>query len=129
MENGETEEAIVNYQKSLDLNPGNSNAVEMLAKMGVRVSLPEKQVDPDILKSYVGTYQLFEGFDIVITLTDNHLFAQATGQLAYEIFAKSDTEFYYKVVDAQITFHSNDKGITNTLTLIQNGREVTGKKK
>lgn len=40
MKEGQKEAAIVNYKKSLELNPNNTNAVEMLAKMGV--SAPEK---------------------------------------------------------------------------------------
>ncbi|MCF6306937.1 MAG: tetratricopeptide repeat protein [Flavobacteriaceae bacterium] len=32
---GKNEEAIKNYKKSLELNPNNYNAVEMLKKLGV----------------------------------------------------------------------------------------------
>ena len=35
MVHGDTTRAITNYNKSLDLNPNNTGAVEMLAKMGV----------------------------------------------------------------------------------------------
>ena len=35
MIHGDTTQAIANYKKSLSLNPNNTNAVEMLAKMGV----------------------------------------------------------------------------------------------
>ncbi|MGB3081352.1 MAG: serine hydrolase, partial [Saprospiraceae bacterium] len=58
-----------------------------------------------------------------------HLFAQATGQDKFEIFPKSSTEFFYKVVDAQINFNKNDDGKIITLTLHQGGRDITGKKK
>ena len=33
MEAGEVERAITNYQRSLELNPQNDNAVEMLKKL------------------------------------------------------------------------------------------------
>ena len=33
MEAGQREEAISNYQKSLELDPGNTNAVKMLEKL------------------------------------------------------------------------------------------------
>jgi tetratricopeptide (TPR) repeat protein len=36
MENGEKEQAIANYKKSLELDPRNNNAVEMLKKLGQR---------------------------------------------------------------------------------------------
>jgi tetratricopeptide (TPR) repeat protein len=42
MRDGQKEAAIVNYKKSLELNPANTNAVDMLAKMGV--SEPTKAI-------------------------------------------------------------------------------------
>ena len=35
MEAGQTELAIENYERSLELNPGNDNARQMLERMGV----------------------------------------------------------------------------------------------
>ena len=37
MEAGKTELAIQNYERSLELNPGNENAKQMLERMGVEV--------------------------------------------------------------------------------------------
>ena len=129
MKKGEEKAAIENYRKSLELNPGNTNAVDMLAKMGVQVSMDEVTVAENILESYVGTYELFPGFDIVITHEGKQLFGQVTGQDKFEIFAKSNSEFYYKVVDAQIRFNENAQGTVESLTLHQNGKDVIGKKK
>jgi cytochrome c-type biogenesis protein CcmH/NrfG len=36
LEAGRNEESIVNYRKSLELDPKNTNAVKMLEKLGVR---------------------------------------------------------------------------------------------
>jgi Flp pilus assembly protein TadD len=36
MKKGEKELAIANYQKSLELNPGNTNGRDMLKKLGVK---------------------------------------------------------------------------------------------
>ena len=54
--------------------------------------------------------------------------AQATGQSQLEIFPISETKFYYKVVDAQITFNHDESGEVESLTLHQNGRNMPGKK-
>ncbi|HZV70291.1 MAG TPA: serine hydrolase [Saprospiraceae bacterium] len=129
MKAGNTKLAIENYQKSLALNPANSNAVDMLAKIGVHAEVPEIKVDENILETYIGTYQIVPGFDIVVTREDDHLFAQATGQDKFEIFPKSTTGFYYKVVDAQIDFNKNNDGKVEGLTLHQGGRDIPGKKK
>ena len=128
MENGEILGAIENYKKSLELNPGNTNAVEMLAKMGVQYEADEFIVSPEILASYAGAYQLMEGFKIVVTVEDDKIFGQATGQPQFEMFPKSDTEFYLKVVDARIVFNFGKENQVQSLTLFQGGQEIEGKK-
>ena len=129
MESGQKELAIVNYKRSLEINPGNTNAVSMLAKMGVEMEIPIPAVSPSILESYVGTYELIPGFEIVITHVNGQLIAQATGQNAFPVFPKNENEFYYKVVDAQLVFNKDKDGKVESLTLHQNGREMVGKKK
>lgn len=128
MESGDKENAIRNYKKSLEINPGNTNAIEMLGKMGVAYESVVPEVTASILQSYTGTYELVPGFEITIKLEEGQLIAQATGQGAYPIFPKTENEFYYKVVDAQIVFNRNDHGEVKSLTLFQAGREIEGKK-
>jgi hypothetical protein len=81
-------------------------------------------VSEAVLEKYVGEYQLAPTFFLTITRNGMKLFAQATGQSKFEIFAKSETDFYYTVVDAQITFDAGN----HQLTLHQNGQNVPGKK-
>lgn len=50
--------------------------------------------------------------------------AQLTGQPAAEIFPESETEFFYKVVDAQLDFTTDAQGDATSVTLYQNGQEV-----
>jgi serine-type D-Ala-D-Ala carboxypeptidase/endopeptidase len=84
----------------------------------------EKSVDPAIYKNYIGRYQLAPGAIFTITLEGSHLQAQLTGQQAIEIFPESEKQFFYKVVDAQITFESDGKGLATALTLHQNSRDM-----
>ncbi|PHN03653.1 serine hydrolase [Flavilitoribacter nigricans] len=127
MKDGQNEAAIKNYQQSLKLNPANSNAVDMLAKMGAKPELEEVTVDKATLQTYVGTYQLQPGFNIVISREGPQLFGQATGQEKFALYAKSETEFYLKVVNAQVQFMVKD-GKVESLTLFQGGQELNGKK-
>lgn len=83
-------------------------------------------VDPKILASYEGTYPLSLFFAITITLEDGKLMAQATGQDKFQIFPESDTKFFYKVVDAQITFEKGKDGKVDKLVLHQNGQDMPG---
>ena len=128
METGDKENAIKNYQKSLELNPGNDNAKAMLAKMGIEMESSEVEVAAEILETYVGKYELVPGFVITVTREDQQLTAQATGQPSFQIFPTSETKFFLKVVDAQITFNRSDSGEVESLTLHQNGQNMPGKK-
>lgn len=87
------------------------------------ISLP-----PEALEKFVGTYQLFPGFAITITVEGDHLMAQGTGQPAAPIFPSSKTEFFSRVVNARFTFQVNDKGEVTGLTLHQHGRDIRARK-
>lgn len=86
-------------------------------------------IDAAVLKKYVGQYELAPGAILTITLENTQLNAQLTGQSAFPVYAKSQTEFFYKVVDAQLTFSLNKEGTAaESVTLHQNGRDLPGKK-
>jgi D-alanyl-D-alanine-carboxypeptidase/D-alanyl-D-alanine-endopeptidase len=84
---------------------------------------PRKEiaVDAKVLDGYVGIYELAPSFVLTVTREGNQLFAQATGQPRAELFAESDKKFFYKVVEAQITFQTDEQGRATGLTLHQNG--------
>ena len=85
-------------------------------------------IDPAILKAYVGEYELAPGFVLAVTLEGNRLMTQATGQSKVEIFASSPTEFFLKVVNAQLTFVKDASGAVTGLVLHQGGRDMPAKK-
>lgn len=82
----------------------------------------EVAVDSLVLMRYVGEYELAPTFKVAVTREGARLFVQATGQPRFPIFAETDSTFFLRVVDAQITF-SGDR-----LTLHQNGRSTPGRK-
>ena len=100
---------------------------------GEKVVLPSERkeitVPKEVLMKYVGTYELAPQFSIVITLEDGQLMEQATNQPKLPLFAESETNFFLKVVDAQVEFSKNDKGEFAFLTLHQGGRDVKGTRK
>jgi CubicO group peptidase (beta-lactamase class C family) len=128
---GNKSAAIQDYKKSVALNPRNTNGFDKLKELGEAVEAPKEgtiTVDEATLASYVGNYQLAPSFSIEITRKGDKLFGQATGQPAFELFAESKTKFFLKVVDAQVTFVSNDKGEVEQLILHQNGQNIPGKR-
>jgi CubicO group peptidase (beta-lactamase class C family) len=101
---------------------------------GVKTDKPipvhnEIQLNSDVLKRYIGVYEINPNFNITITLEDGKLMSQATGQAKFEIFPESQTKFFLKVVDAQIEFIKSDTGNFDSFILYQGGQEITGIKK
>lgn len=85
---------------------------------------PEISVDTGVLARYVGSYRLNDNTVMTVALDDRQLMARMTGQPAFPIFPSSKTDFFYKVVDAQITFVQDSAGQTASLVLHQNGKDV-----
>lgn len=85
------------------------------------------QLKPEILDRYVGRYELAPGAHFSLRRDGSRLLAQLTGQPYVEIYPESETNFFYKVVDAQITFHVTG-GRTTELVLHQNGIDQTARK-
>ena len=116
---------LVLHQNGQDM-PGrrvNPKSIEKDGRTHKTVKLTKMQ-----LQRFVGTYQLAPGFSIVIEREGDQLKEQATGQPALPIYPESKTEFFLKVVDAQISFVTNGQGIVTGLVLHQNGRDLAGKK-
>lgn len=128
---GKTELAVGNYRKALQLNPRFESAKKMLKKLGEKVDEnlgKEIKLPAEILRKYIGKYQLKPDFILTITAEGNRLFAQATGQQKFEIFAMSQNRFFLKVVEAQILFNLDKDGKPESLTLFQSGAEMLAKK-
>lgn len=88
----------------------------------------EIQVDEAILKLYVGEYQIAPTFRIAIGVRDKRLFAQATNQPEFELFAEKENKFFLKINDATVEFVTDAGGKVTELILQQNGRQTRGTK-
>ena len=56
-------------------------------------------------------------------LEDGGLFVEPTGQGIFPLFAESETDFFLRVVNAQVSFTKNDTGEVTGLVLHQGGRD------
>ena len=93
-----------------------------------QVERVEVRVARDILMTYVGEYEANPEFTIVVKRKRRGLFVQATGQEKFRVFAESETKFFLKVVNAQITFVEDDSGEIVSLILHQNGVNLPARK-
>jgi CubicO group peptidase (beta-lactamase class C family) len=87
----------------------------------------EVTLTEDIMKAYIGEYELAPGYAMQITY-DNGLKTQLPGQQKFDLFPESETKFFLKVVDAQLEFFRDEKGMVNKAVLYQNGRELSAPK-
>ena len=76
---------------------------------------------------YVGSYQ-YGNAVLVVTRDGQHLAARPAGQSGYPIYPRSNTEFFFKRLDAQITFITDMQGKTVSLTMHRAGGDVKMKR-
>jgi len=65
---------------------------------------------------------------VKIAREDEHLYIQVSNQPKFEIFPRTQTEFFLKIVQADITFTKDQDGKVTSLTLKQSGLSSTGPK-
>ncbi|MDX1538908.1 serine hydrolase [Arsukibacterium sp.] len=84
-------------------------------------------VTESTLKNYVGHYT-FSNFSIDVMLKDGRLsfLASGEGQEPFILYAKSDTHFFAKVVDLQVSFKHNDNGSAPSLIIHQGDENYLG---
>jgi tetratricopeptide (TPR) repeat protein len=119
---GQRDLAIASYRKALSIDPKFPSALAAIARLeGKSVA-----VDPAVLGSYVGRYELAPNFVIEVTLSEGKLHGQATGQPKFTMEPISETRFAIRVVNAEIAFQKVDAGGVIGLILFQGGREMKG---
>jgi tetratricopeptide (TPR) repeat protein len=124
MTSGNTELAIQNYKKSLELNPQNTGAVAMLKRLENKTP----SVDTKTYDAYVGEYEVNPNFKVLIFKDGEKLMTQATNQPAFELYPEGADKFFLTVVEAKVTFMRDDKGAVTSLVIHQGGQVVPAKK-
>jgi CubicO group peptidase (beta-lactamase class C family) len=92
------------------------------------VERAEITVAEDVLRSYVGEYEMTPQLSITITLENGRLQALPTGQGKATLYADAKDSFFLRVVNAQMKFTRAPTGEVNGLTLEQGGTQRTGRK-
>jgi CubicO group peptidase (beta-lactamase class C family) len=99
---------------------------------GEQYELPKEknavQIDPGLLDAYVGMYELEGDRSIKVFKEGDRIFAEFVGQGTAELFAESETKFFMKEADIEISFVKDESGNVAHL-IIHQGREETSAKK
>jgi CubicO group peptidase (beta-lactamase class C family) len=75
------------------------------------------KVDTKIYDEYVGEYALGPNAVMTVTRDGDRILVQRTGQPRVEMYPESETKFFLRGVDAQITFVKGEKGTVSHLIL------------
>jgi hypothetical protein len=81
----------------------------------------EVPVVPEVLRRYVGEYELAPGAVVKVTLEGGKLMVQFPNQPRLRVYPDSEETFFYKDVDAQVIFRQDKDGNYNHLILNQGG--------
>jgi CubicO group peptidase (beta-lactamase class C family) len=107
--------ALVLHQNGTDHRGGRQE----LPALPTEVILPAAT-----LREYAGQYPLAPGFILTVTEEGGQLFVQATNQSKFPVYASAKDEFFYKIVQAQLSFQRDATGKVTGLILHQNGQDT-----
>ena len=79
------------------------------------------------MNDYVGTYKMGPAA-FTVKQESNRLMVQLSGQPFFQVFASAKDEFFYKVVNAQLSFVRGTDDKIVALILHQNGRDQRAEK-
>lgn len=86
----------------------------------------ETSLPAEMLKQYPGLYELDRNSSFIVKLDGGNLYLKLTGQMFLRLFAKGPDRFFMKEVAAEVGFNRAE-GAIRSVTLFQNGNEITAK--
>ena len=92
------------------------------------VKVVDSSVDPKSFQDFVGIYDYGSPILMEVTLEDEQLYAQLTGQPKFPIYALNADTFFWRVVDAEVQFARDDDGSVVAAIHKQNGSTARHKK-
>jgi hypothetical protein len=81
----------------------------------------EVAIDAALLDRYAGRYRFPSGQMATVTRQDGRLILQGEGDVKIEFYPESSREFFAKIMDAQITFETDQKGRVTELRFYRSG--------
>lgn len=128
-------DATIRVQKKSDggyallfLQGGGAFPLKKIDPAGATKTAAEKP-SAEQLQAYVGIYELAPGFELKVFIENNSLKAQASGQGAFEVEAKTKDQFAADAYGIEIHFQRNDQSLVDSLLLLQGGGKTPAKKK
>ncbi len=87
------------------------------------------KIPQEALQLYVGEYITESNVELKVNIEGESLFLQPAEQPPIKLYSESETEFFMKVVNADITFEKSKDGKVTGLKLNQRGKHIEAKRK
>src|SRR5215813_7080925 len=84
----------------------------------------EVVVDPKVLDRYVGRYGEPPNLILTISREGDHLFIQENDEPKQELFAESESRFFSKLNDDELTFQVDNQGQATAMVLHVDGKDI-----
>ena len=84
---------------------------------------PAIAVAADAMAELAGTYALAATFKITVRVREGRLFAQATGQGEFELFAAEGRRWFARVTPLEVQFEG-ERGAAPAFVLVQSGQRL-----
>ena len=111
---------------ALDVTAYFDQAEWLSERIGISVGHP---VDPQVLASYAGRYQVSNDIVVTIRVDGARIFIQVPNQGEYELLARSENQFYPPVGAGELTFYKNASGEVDRMAVVTGeGETIEGKK-
>lgn len=118
-----TADELIGLAKEANMTTNNTDTVAWRRYEQARPRT-EIKLDPRRFERCTGFYRHPAGLVMAVTQEGERFFLQLTGQPKVELFAESDSNFFLKVVPAQLTFTPGDDGRVDSLILHQGGHDT-----
>jgi tetratricopeptide (TPR) repeat protein len=115
---GNTELAIENYQKVVELHPQNQTAANILKRLQ-----PQVKVDGNLLDSYVGRYNAPFGV-LSIVRDKERLIGQVSGEPDTIFLPQANNRFIEATRGTQLIFIKDEKGLISHVVIELNGQKI-----
>jgi CubicO group peptidase (beta-lactamase class C family) len=116
--------ALQNYKKSVELNPQNAAAVQIIKNIEAPPSTA-----PVALEAYAGQYDVPGVGALDITKEGDKLVGAPAGQRKADLISQGGDRFLVAGPDVNLTFIKDDKGqVTHVNVRLRDGREMLAKK-
>lgn len=87
-----------------------------------------REMDPQLLSHYTGVYRFGPNYSITVSLEHGHLYVRDTRAAGLELLSEDENNFFFKTIDAQVSFVKDPSGKTTKMILHVNDDDSVGMK-